>query len=289
MPKTLDDIQSLLTRCGYTCERMVDVIVATTVPTKVYKNPSGENALQIMLTFDHANHCVAVEVLRAFELREAAHKEAALTCLMTAAGRTPLLRPTLEPEGTVGLRIDCTCGRNGAREGDVLQALALLESWVEVWFPQVTTAMEYGKFNAHEVPHLNLLRMGRGSPARSTSQRGRATDAADAAGEPACESSDESGGPSGATAGHGTGNKPAAPTGGTAGAEHGSDGKPEGGAGGDDEDGAEGDDERGPSIGSVKRAAAISEKAGAHPNRLRVLFEFFRRLDEERRGQADQN
>lgn len=282
MPKTLDDIQSLLTRCGYTCERMVDVIVATTVPTKVYKNPAGENALQIMLTIDHPNHCVAVEVLQAFALREAAHKEAALTCLMTAASRTPLLRPTLEPEGTVGLRIDCTCGRNGAREGDVLQALALLESWVEVWFPQVTTAMEYGKFNAHEVPHLNLLRMGRGGPARSTSQRGRP---GDAAGGPACES----GGPSSSTAGRGTGNEPAAPAGDTAGAEHDSAERATDGADGPGEDGADGDDEHGPGIGSIKRAAAISEKPGAHPNRLRALFDFFRRLDEERRGQADQN
>ncbi len=279
MPKTLDDIQSLLTRRGYTCERMVDVIVATTVPTKVYKNPSGENALEIMVTFDHANHCVAVEVLRAFELREADHKEAALACLMTAAGRTPLLRPTLEPEGTVGLRIDCTCGRNGARESDVLQAMALLESWVEVWFPQVSAAMTLGKFNAYEVPHLNLLRMGRGD---STPPKNRRSLAAD-----------DAGGPSVRDASGRVGPKRGKPAGTRPGAEresanqvpdetHGSD------AGGP-EDGPQDGEERGPGGSAVARAAAISEKPGAHPNRLRVLFEFFRTLEEENRRRPEQN
>lgn len=279
MPKTLDDIQSLLTRSGYTCERMVDVIVATTVKTKVYKNPAGENALEIMVTFDHANHCVAVEVLQAFALSEADHKEAALACLMTAAGRTPLLRPTLEPEGTVGLRIDCTCGRNGARESDVLQALALLESWVEVWFPQVSTAMTHGRFNAHEVPHLNLLRMGRNDPTQLKKRRS--------------STSDDAGGPSVANAKGRVGPKREQPADTGAGVGHESakkstDDGPDHDVGAT-EDGPQDGEDRGDGDSAVARAAAIAEKPGAHPNRLRVLFEFFRKLDEENRGRPEQN
>ncbi|NCY02745.1 MAG: hypothetical protein EBX36_07490, partial [Planctomycetia bacterium] len=277
MPKTLDDIQTLLTRRGYACKRMVDVIVATTVITKIYKNPAGDNLLEIVLTIDRPNRCVAVEVLRAFELRETAHKAAALACLMTAAGRTPLLRSTLEPEGTVTLRIDCTCGRNGARQGDVLQAVALLESWVEIWFPQVSTAMTHGMFNANEVPHLNLLRMGRSVPTKSVMHRGRAVETATPAGD--ARDDDD-----GATAGNAGDNH--FETGG------GTDGpKPEDRSAASSADGADdaggsdpkGDDERPPVIGAAMRAAALSERPGAHPHRLRVLFEFFRRLDEENR------
>ena len=270
MPKTLDDIQTLLTRRGYACKRLVDVIVATTVTTTIFKNPDGLNALEIVITIDHPNHCVAIEVLRAFELRESDHKEAALACLMTAAGRTPLLRPTLEPEGTVGLRVDCTCGRNGAREGDVLQALALLESWVEIWFPQVSTAMTNGVFNASEVPRLNLLRIGRCGSGRSTGHLGCS---GDGGGQTRSVSGMNAGSPSDSKQG-GPENGP----------EHESARTPAAG-----DDGKQAADERGPGMGTVMRAAAISEKPGAHPNRLRVLFDFFRTLDQENGGQADRN
>jgi hypothetical protein len=217
MAKTLDDLQDLLARHGYTCERMVDVIVATTVATTVYKNPEGANNLEILLTFDRPNNCVAVEVHRAFELRDAAHKEATLACLLTATGRTPLLRPSLEPEGTVRLRIDCTLGKNGARVGDVLRAMKLLPSFVDAWYPQVTSAMQVGKFDANQVAHLNLSRtIPRAKPA------GPATDGAD---------------------------------------------RP------------------GPKVGDMLRAAAISIKPGGHVNRLRVLNDFRRWLDEQRGGQ----
>jgi len=277
MPKTLEDIRNLLTRCGYTCKRTVDVIVATTVTTKIYKNPAGENALEIVLTIDHPNHCVAVEVLRAFELREATHKEAALACLMTAAGRTPLLRPTLEPEGTVGLRIDCTCGRNGARNGDVLQAVSLLESWVEIWFPQVSEAMTHGMFNPNEVPHLNLVRIGRGGAGPSMNRRG---DTADTVSEAVRHGGKALGNASEKQVTRASGSH--GPT---------SDSRAHSADGGNDaaEHGPKGDDARAGGISATMRAAAISERPGAHPNRLRVLFEFCRRLDEENRGQADQN
>lgn len=172
MAKTLDDLENLLSRHGYTCERMVDVIVVTTVPTTVYKNPEGTNNLQILLTIDRPNNCVAVEVLRAFELRDAAYKEAALTCLLTATGRTPLLRPSLEPEGAVRLRIDCLLGKNGVRRGDVLQAVALLPSFVDAWYPQVTSAMQMGKFDANQVAHLNLSRANPTKKHASSASRG---------------------------------------------------------------------------------------------------------------------
>lgn len=175
MAKTLDDLQNLLARHGYTCERMVDVIVATTVPTTVYKNPAGANNLEILLTIDRPNNCVAVEVLRAFELHDDAHKEAVLTCLLTATGRTPLLRTSLEPEGAVRLRIDCSLGKNGARVGDVLQAVALLPSFVDAWYPQMTSAMQLGKFDANQVAHLNLSRVMPTTKPASSARRGTKT------------------------------------------------------------------------------------------------------------------
>jgi hypothetical protein len=252
MPKTLDDLQNLLTAHGYACKRLVDVIVATTVPTKIYRNPAGEKALEIYLTIDRPNDCVAVEVMRAFELRETAHKEAVLACLMTATGRTPLLRPALEPEGTVRLRIDCTCGRNGARDGDVLRAVALLPSFVDAWYPQVSSALQLGQFDANEVAHLNLMRMGRSCSARPKRRAGNGGDAA----------AKQASGPAGKA-------KPEE--------AHGKEIKPKG------------DDDRGLGIGSVMRAAAISEKPGAHPNRLQVLLDFFRKLGEQGLNPEDLN
>jgi hypothetical protein len=158
MPKTIEEIHALLTGHGYACERPLDMIVATTVTTKTYKNPSGQKELEILLTFDRANDCVAIEILHAFDLKKAAHREATLACLMTASARTPLLRPTLEPEGDIRLRIDCTCGSEGAREEDVLKALALLPCFADAWHEQITMAMEKGKFDPNEVAHINLSR-----------------------------------------------------------------------------------------------------------------------------------
>jgi hypothetical protein len=158
MPKTIEEIHALLTGHGYACERPLDMIVATTVTTKTYKNPSGQKELEILLTFDRANDCVAIEILHAFDLKKAAHREATLACLMTASARTPLLRPTLEPEGDIRLRIDCTCGSEGAREEDVLKALALLPCFADAWHEQITLAMEKGRFDPNKVAHINLSR-----------------------------------------------------------------------------------------------------------------------------------
>jgi len=214
MAKTLDDLQNLLTRQGYACELLLDTIVATRVQTKTYKNPSGEHALEIYVTFDRPNRCVAVESLHAFDLRAADHKEAALACLLAASGRTPLLRPALEPEGDIKIRIDCPCDDDGARDERVLEALAVLTGFVEAWHPQVAAAMKTGKFNADDVAHINLSRIPLDQPAQPAN---------------------------------------------------------------------------GPSIGAVMRAAAISTKPGALPNRLAVLAEFRKWLDQQGRTPGTQN
>ena len=214
MAKTLDDLQTLLTRQGYACELLLDAIVATRVKTKTYQNPAGENALEVYLTFDRPNRCVAVESLHAFDLRAAAHKEAALACLLAASGRTPLLRPALEPEGDIKIRIDCPCDDDGAKDERVLEALAVLTGFVEAWHPQVAAAMKTGKFNADDVAHINLSRIPLHQP-----------------------------------------DQPA----------------------------------NGPSIGAVMRAAAISTKPGALPNRLAVLAEFRKWLDQQGRTPGTQN
>lgn len=225
MPKTIDEVQSLLTRHGYTCELMLDVIVATQVDTKVYKSPGGDSNLQILLTFDKPNLCLAVESLRAFDLRKVAHREAALSCIMTATARTPLLRPSLEPEDNIRLRVDCTVGPDGANDDDVLRAIAILPCFADAWFEQITRAMELGKFDASKVPQLNLSRMAHPL-------------------------------------------EPAAPE------------KPA-----DGESPAATPATRSPRscFEAALRAASLSRKPGAGPNRLKVLFEFQKWLDEQRR------
>lgn len=233
MAKTIDDLQNLLTAHGYACQRMLDVIVATTVPTKTYKNPAGQNALEILLTIDQPNDCVAVEILKAFDLRSTEHKEATLRCLMTASARTPLLRPALEPEGDIKLRIDCPCDADGARDLDVLRALALLPSFADAWYPQVDAAMQRGKFDASKVVHINLSRMTSGTTPGELPAQAPAPDVA--AGEPGAADTDP------------------------------------------------------PDLRTVVKAAAMSQKPGAHPNRLRVLFEFHRRRNDPGRGPCDQN
>jgi len=97
MAKSIDDLETLLSSRGYTCERLLDVIVATTVPTKTYKNPAGQNALEILLTIDRPNDCVAVEILRAFDLRDTQYKEATLACLLAALAFTVFGWPSAKP------------------------------------------------------------------------------------------------------------------------------------------------------------------------------------------------
>lgn len=157
MLKKLDDVEALLVKHGYTTKRMLDVIVATTVATTTYRNDNGANTIEIFLTFDKANDCVAVESLRTFDLQKAAHREATLACLMTASARTPLLRPSLDPvDGEIRLRVDCTCGSQGARDEDVLRAVAILPWFADAWYPQITAAMEKGRFDPNQVARVSF-------------------------------------------------------------------------------------------------------------------------------------
>jgi len=165
MPKTLDDIQTLLDSHGYACERKLDVIVATRVPTKVYKSPAGEDFLEIYLTLDKTGDCVAVESLRAFDIKNTEYKQEALSCLLIAAARTPLVRTSLDPaDGCVSIRIDCTCGVNGARDSDVLRAVAILPAFVDSWGPEIATAIAKGKFDPNAVSQMHVPKLRGRSP-----------------------------------------------------------------------------------------------------------------------------
>ena len=160
MAKTIEYLQNLLAAHGYACQQMLDVIVGTQVPTKVYKSPAGEQALEILLSFDRPNDCVAVEIIRAFDLRKAQHREATLACVLSAAARTPLLRTVLDQaDGEIRLRVDCPCGPDGASDEQVLQAVRLLSCAVENWYPEVTAAMEEGAFDANNVTRITLARL----------------------------------------------------------------------------------------------------------------------------------
>ena len=156
MAKTIDELHDLLADHGYACKRMYDVIVATRVPTQIYKDPAGDSSLEILVTLDQPNDCVAVEIRKAFSLGKAAHPEAFLRCIMTAVANTPRLRPALEPEGDIRLRIDCTCDEDGARESDVLRAVALLPAFADAWYPQLVAAMHQGTFDASAVAKVEL-------------------------------------------------------------------------------------------------------------------------------------
>jgi len=157
MLKTLDDIQALLDSHGYACERKLDVIVATRVPTKVYKSPAGDDFLDIYLTFDTSAYCVAVESLRTFDIKNTRFKQEALSCLMIAAARTPLVRTTLDPvDGCVAIRIDCMFGVNGARDTDVLRAVAILPAFVDSWGAEIAAAIAEGRFDPNAVKQMQM-------------------------------------------------------------------------------------------------------------------------------------
>jgi len=178
MPKTLDDIQTLLDSHGYTCERKLDAIVATRVPTKVYKSPAGEEFLEIYLTIDKTGDCVAVESLRAFDIKNTQYKQEALSCLLIAAARTPLVRTSLDPaDGCVSIRIDCTCGANGARDSDVLRAVAFLPVFVDSWGPEIAAAIAKGKFDPNAVTQMRVPKL-RGPSSAARRQGSAASKAA---------------------------------------------------------------------------------------------------------------
>ncbi len=157
MLRNLEQVESLLKTNGYSTTRLLDVIVATTVGTKTYTNDSGEKAIEIMITFDRGGDCLAVEVLRAFDLRKTVHKEATLTCLLTAAARAPLLRTSLDPaDGEIRLRVDCPCSVHGARDGDLLKAVSLLPWFADNISPHISAAMEKGSFDPNQVRRFHF-------------------------------------------------------------------------------------------------------------------------------------
>jgi hypothetical protein len=261
MAKTIDDLKQLLADQGHDCREMFDALVVAELPTKTYKHPTGRNQLELVLSFDRPNDCVAVEILNAFQLGKAAFPEATLACLMTAAARAPLLRPSLDPvDGEIRLRVDCPCGADGASDEDVLRAVNLLTSVAENWYPQISAAMEEGNFDANQMTRITLSRLmkpGLLDPS-SSAQAGRA-------GEQAAEK---------------TGDKETH-------AEDRADivAEPDGG------EPADGDRPAGkkPNVRDVFRAAAISNKPGAQPSRLKVLFDFKKWLDEKGRNFGNQN
>lgn len=179
MLKNLEQVEGLLKTNGYSTTRLLDVIVATTVGTKTYTNNSGEKAIEIMITFDKGGDCLAVEVLQAFDLRKTVHKEATLSCLLTAAAKAPLLRTSLDPvDGEIRLRIDCPCSTHGARDGDLLKAVSLLPWFADNISPHISAAMEKGSFDPNQVGRFHY-------PKPSVAQRRTVTriDRAKAAGK----------------------------------------------------------------------------------------------------------
>lgn len=247
MAKTIGDLQNLLIAQGYACEQMLDVIVGTRLPTKTYRNAAGEQALEILLSFDRPNDCVAVEITRAFDLRKAQHREATLACVLSAAARTPLLRPMLDPaDGEIRLRVDCPCGPDGASDEQVLQAVHLLACAADAWYPEVTAAMQEGAFDANNVTRITLARLNQPGVQKPDV----------AAAEDEQVAGDE----------HVAGDEQAA-----------------------DQPARKKPARKKQGVRETFRAAAISLRPGGQPNRLKVLFDFTKWLDENGRTSGNQN
>lgn len=144
MPKTIAQLESLLTGRGYACSPVLDMLVVS-VKTGSYRNPAGEPSAQIFCSFD--NDCLVVEIPFAFNAKKAVHKDVLYECLLVAAANTPLLKTQVDPrDGEVRLRVDCPCGEDGVREDDVMRAVQLLPTFADRWFDQVVRAMDDGAF-----------------------------------------------------------------------------------------------------------------------------------------------
>lgn len=148
MARTLDDLQQLLTARGYPCRKVFDAFVVTTCPTRDYTNPAGTRSIEVHLGFDEKHGCLTLHAPWAFDSRQAAHKEAMLACLLTAAGGSPMVKTQLDPEdGEVRLRIDCRLGDDGVAGDDVLQMLGLIPAFADRWYPHIKDAMDKGEFD----------------------------------------------------------------------------------------------------------------------------------------------
>ena len=157
MAKTIDELQSLLTGRGYTCQRISETMLRTQLATKTYRNPEGTNALQILMSFDKPNDCVAVEIIHMFELRDTEYPDAILACLLVAIFFAPRVRPAFDARiREIGVRIDSPFDEDGVRDEDILQSLVLLSVFADGCYPEVRAAMRKGTFDHNEVPRITI-------------------------------------------------------------------------------------------------------------------------------------
>jgi len=148
MAKTLAELKAVLEDKGYACRRIFDLCVLTEIPTRAYTNAKGGKSIEVQLAFDEKNCCLTIDAPWAFDSKQAAHKEAMLTCLLSASAKSPLVKTQLDPTaGEVRLRVDCCCGREGVEANDVVRMLSLIPEFADRWYPHIKNAMEKGFFD----------------------------------------------------------------------------------------------------------------------------------------------
>ena len=148
MVKTLDELAAILDAKGYSCRRILNTFLKTELPTTAYTNQRGRRSIDVQLSFNEEHGCLTIDTPWAFDTRQAAHKEAMLACLLSASGRSPLVKTQLDPaDGEVRLRVDCRCGAEGIGEDDVLRMLSLIPEFADRWYPHIKSAMDKGSFD----------------------------------------------------------------------------------------------------------------------------------------------
>jgi len=148
MAKTLDELKTLLEARGFPCRKIFDLCVLADLPTQSYTNSKGAKSIEVQLAFDEQNGCLTIDTPWAFDSKQAAHKEAMLTCLLSASAKTPLVKTQLDPTaGEVRLRVDCCCGSDGVEAESVVRMLSLIPAFADRWYPHIKNAMEKGSFD----------------------------------------------------------------------------------------------------------------------------------------------
>jgi hypothetical protein len=149
MAKTIEDVEQLLAERGYACRRMSGQCVQTQLPTEAYVNREGRKAIDVQILIDEQHGCLTMDTPWAFDSHKAEHKEAMLTCLLTASGQSPMVKTQLDPaDGEVRLRVDCRLGTAGVDGDDVFTLLSLIPAFADRWYPHIKSAMEKGTFDA---------------------------------------------------------------------------------------------------------------------------------------------
>lgn len=100
MPRTLAELESLLTTKGYQCRRISDVSMMAELPTKAYTNATGDRSIEVRLAFDRTHARLTLDT----------------------------------PRALVRLRVDCRCGA-GVEPDNVLQMLSLIPECADRWHP----------------------------------------------------------------------------------------------------------------------------------------------------------